>query len=128
MVKKYLAYLPFNIMTNLYLTLKRNAISLIYILRNSARLVKKRKLPSVVTVHTESLLKSFHFSADSVVDIIKKLDPSKAHGHDMVAKCMFKLCGDFILNSLEMFFKNFLEEGISLDEWKKANVVPIHKK
>ena len=115
-------------MTNLYLTLKRNAISLIYILRNSARLVKNRKLPSVLAVHTESLLKSFHFSADSIVGIIKKLDPRKAHGHDMIAKCMLKLCGDFILNPLEMFFKNCLKEGISLDEWKKANDVPIHKK
>ena len=41
---------------------------------------------------------------------------------------MLKLCGDSIWKSLEIIFKNCLKEGIFSDEWKKANVVPIHKK
>ena len=91
-------------------------------------LLNDSKLPSVLTVHTESLLESFHFSADHIGDIIKKLDPNKAHGHDMISIRMLKLCGDSIWKPLEIIFKNCLQEGIFPNEWKKANVVPIHKK
>ena len=41
---------------------------------------------------------------------------------------MLKLCGDSIWKPLEIIFNNCLKEGIFPDEWKKANVVPIHKK
>ena len=114
-------------MTNLYLTLKRNVISLIHILQCTP-LVNDRKLPSVLTVYTESLLESFHFSPDHIGDIVKKLDPNKAHGHGMISIHMLKLCGDSIWKLLEIIFKNCLKEGIFPDEWKKANIVPIHKK
>ena len=62
-------------------------------------LVNDSKLLSVLTVYTESLLESFHFSADRVGDIIKKLDSNKAHGHDMISIRMLKLCGDSIWKS-----------------------------
>ena len=52
--------------------------------------VNDSKLPSVLTVHTESLLESFYFSADHIRDI-KKLDPNKAHGYDMMSIRMLKL-------------------------------------
>ena len=39
-----------------------------------------------------------------------------------------KLCGDSIWKPLEIIFKNCLKESIFPDEWKKFNVVPIHKK
>ena len=91
-------------------------------------LVNDSKLPSVLTVHTESLLESFHFSANHIGDIIKKLNPSKAHGHNMISIPMLKLCGESIWKPLEIIFKNCLKEGIFPNEWKKANVVPIHKK
>ena len=69
-------------------------------------LVNDSKLSPVLTVHTEPLLESFHFSADHIGDIIKKLDPNKAHGHDMISIRMLKLCGDSIWKPLEIIFKN----------------------
>ena len=57
-------------------------------------LINGSKFPSVLTVQTESHLESYHFSADHIGDIIKELDPNKAHGHDMISICMLKLCGD----------------------------------
>ena len=104
-------------------------ISLIHILQCTP-LINDSKLPSVFTVYTESLLESFHFSPDQIGDIVKKLDPNKAHGHGMISIHMLKLCGDSIWKPLEMeiIFKNCLKEGIFPDEWKKANIVPIHKK
>ena len=91
-------------------------------------LVNDSKLQSVLTVHTDPLLEPFHFSADHIGDIIKKLDPNKAHGHDMISIRMLKLCEDSIWKPLEIIFKNCLKEGTFPNEWKKANVVPIHKK
>ena len=82
--------------------------------------VNDSKLPSVLTVHTESLLESFYFSADHIRDI-KKLDPNKAHGYDMMSIRMLKLSVDSVWKPLEIIFKNCLKEGIFPDEWKKAN-------
>ena len=41
---------------------------------------------------------------------------------------MLKLYGDSIWKPLQITFKNCLKEGIFLNKWKKANVVPIHTK
>ena len=41
---------------------------------------------------------------------------------------MLKRCGSSIYKPLEMIFKQWIETGIFPSEWKKANVVPIHKK
>ena len=89
MVKKYLAYHQFTIMTNLCLILKRNVIS-------------------------------FHFSAYHIRDIIKNLDPNKAHGHDMTSIRMLKLCGYSIQKSLKITFINYLKEDVFPDKWKKV--------
>ena len=50
------------------------------------------------------------------------------HGHDMISIRMIKLCGDSIYKPLEMTFKSCLNQGIIPAEWKKANIVPVHKK
>ena len=41
---------------------------------------------------------------------------------------MLKLCDKFICKPLSVIFKSCLTQGIFPYEWKKANVVPIHKK
>ena len=41
---------------------------------------------------------------------------------------MIQLCGKEILLPLQLLFKSMLEEGIFPDDWKKSNVVPVHKK
>ena len=60
----------------------------------------------------------------------QNLDPNKAHGHDNVSIRMLKICGSFIHKPLEIIFKQCIETGVfpSPYEWKKANIVPIHKK
>ena len=86
-----------------------------YFAEQCTPLVNNSKLPSVLTVHTESLLESFYFSVDHIEDIIKKLDPNKARGNDMISIRMLKLCGDSIWKPLEIIFKNFLKEGMIPD-------------
>ena len=60
--------------------------------------------------------------------ISKNLNPEKAHGWDNISVRMIKLCGKAIVDPLRILFLSFLEEGVYPDDWKKSNVVPIHKK
>ena len=46
----------------------------------------------------------------------------------MISIRMVKICDDSICKSLKLIFQSFLESGRFPSEWKKANVVPIHKK
>ena len=41
---------------------------------------------------------------------------------------MIKLCGKTIVYPLKLIFEAFLQSGEFPDYWKKANVVPIHRK
>ena len=41
---------------------------------------------------------------------------------------MLKICGSFIYKPLEEIFKQCIDTGVFPFEWKKANIVPIHKK
>ena len=77
-------------------------------------------LKKQITVFLRSLLLK--------MKIIKNLDPNKAHGHDMIGIRMLKICGESILKPLELVFKSCIESGKFPIEWKKANVVPVHKK
>ena len=52
----------------------------------------------------------------------------KAHGWDQLSKRMIKTCGDSITFPLKLIFKSMINEGLFPDDWKKSNVVPIHKK
>ena len=85
-------------------------------------------LPSQLTILTENSLSKCNFSEKDILQIIRNLDSNKAHGHDMISIRMLKLCGDSICKPLELIFKTCLRNGRFPLEWKKANVVPIHKK
>ena len=56
------------------------------------------------------------------------MDANKAHGHDNISIRMIKICDESICEPLMIIFKKSLCEGKFPCEWKKANVVPIHKK
>ena len=81
-----------------------------------------------MTLLTENSLANCHFSKKAIFQIIRNLDSNKAHGHDMISIGMLKRCGDSICKPLELIFKTCLRNGRFPLEWKKANVVPIHKK
>ena len=46
----------------------------------------------------------------------------------MISIRRLKICGGSILKPLELIFKSCIESGNFRIEWKKANVVPVHKK
>ena len=86
------------------------------------------KLPIDSFKRTNNLLSTILFTKDKIVKIIKNLNPNKAHGLDMISICMLKIYGDSFLKPLELIFKSCIESRKLPIEWRKANVVPVHKK
>ena len=86
------------------------------------------KLPSYLNYKTDNGLSTGNFSIDDIAKILQNLDPSKAHGHDKISIRILQLCGESIYKPLELIFQQAKESGSFPSEWKKGNVVPIHKK
>ena len=85
-------------------------------------------LPTHMKYLTNNRLSSISFSQEDIAKKIQNLDSGKAHGHDSISIRMLKLCGSAIYKTLVIIFKQSVDTGISPSEWKKGNIVPIHKK
>ena len=85
-------------------------------------------LPSSSVPVTDQCLANIEFTKDDIKRIVCKLDPNKAHGHDMISFRMLKMPGGAIIEPLFKIFKNCLKCGIFPDDLKKGNIVPIFKK
>ena len=81
-----------------------------------------------ITFATEQKLFTLEFSTDDFVKIIKSLDPNKAHGYNEISIRMIKSCATSIAKPLSILFRNYFENQCFPKEWKKANIVPAHKK
>ena len=115
--------------TNLSQTSKKKLNYLTIFFVNQCSLLSNNSvLPTNLPQLTSKCLDSIHFSSSDIVKIISRLDPNKAHGHDMLSIRMIKLCGNSICKPLSIIFKDCLSEGKFPYEWKKANVVPVHKR
>ena len=68
------------------------------------------------------------FSSNNIEKIIQNLDPNKDHGHDKISIRMIKICGKLICKPLQLLFNQCIDTSSFPLEWKKANIVPIHKK
>ena len=91
-------------------------------------LCNSSELPHEFLCNFSTFLQTFEINPDIIVDIIKSLDPNKAHGHDGVSVRMLKLCSKSTFKPLPLTFNNCLRKRIFPELWKKANVVPIDKK
>ena len=84
-------------------------------------------LPSL-TYRTNKKLNSLRISEQDILLIIKALDSSKAHRYDNLSIKMIKFCEESITIPLKIIFEESLKCGVFPEIWKKANVVPVHKK
>ena len=53
---------------------------------------------------------------------------NKGHGHDGISISILKLCGTSVINRPSLLFNNCLRDGVFPNDWKKENVIPVHKK
>ena len=84
-------------------------------------------LPQMV-YKTNNRLNDITIDHDSIVKIIKNLNTAKAHGWDGISIRMIKICEQSISIPLIIIFKKAILSGIYPDNWKKGNIVPVHKK
>ena len=84
-------------------------------------------LPPLV-YHTTNRLSYFDIRVEEVEDILKVLKTNKAHGPDDISVSMIQLCGKELCKPLQLVFQNILRTSIFPDQWKEANVTPVHKK
>ena len=85
------------------------------------------ELPTLRSL-TNSRISFFEITSNEINDIITGLNSKKAHGPDNISVNMVKLCGKHLCVPLKIIFDNILETGIFPDQWKEANVTPVHKK
>ena len=85
-------------------------------------------VPSNFMLYTVNGLSGVTFSQDDIGKTIQNLNADKAHGHDNINIRMLNICGSSIYESLELIFKEVLSTGLFPSNWKKGNIVSIHKK
>ena len=95
---------------------------------SQSSLVKNASTIPNLEYKTDARLNHLEIHENDILSIIKSLNSSEAHGWDKISIRMIKLCGKTIAIPLKLIFRSMLEESVFPDDWKKSNVVPIHKR
>lgn len=77
---------------------------------------------------SSDVLSYLQFTPHDVLAKIKRLNPCKGSGPDSVPPVFVRNCGKALAEPLSLLFNSSLKSGIFPDEWKKARIVPVHKK
>ena len=85
-------------------------------------------LPLVTSSVTNASLSFISVNDQDILNITHSLNINKAHGYDDISIRLLKICDSSIVKPLPIIFKNCLQSGSFLNNWKKSNFVPIHKK
>ena len=85
-------------------------------------------IPSSVNLATNETVTKINFDEQLISKLTVALNPNKAHGHDGLSIRMLQMSSDCISKPLSIIFRNCLKTGYFPTAWKKANVVPAHKK
>ena len=85
-------------------------------------------LPSSYITRCNNLLETIEIDADKVLKIIRSLDRDKAHGWDDMSVSIVKICDSSIVQPLCSSYETCMHTGVFPDNWKKTNVLPIHRK
>ena len=75
-----------------------------------------------------TVLEDVVISEDKILQIIRSLNPNKAHGWDEISVRMIRLSVDALVIPLRIIVINCLNQGVFPEIWKYANVVPVYKK
>ena len=77
---------------------------------------------------SSSEIRDFVISDEKIIKIIRNLNSNKAHGWDELSVRLIKMCDGSLIIPLKLIFENCLRRGTFPEIWKRANVVPVHKK
>lgn len=77
---------------------------------------------------TDSVFDSLVISQNDVVDVLKNLKIGKASGCDRISHQMLKYTAESVCKPLTTLFNMSLQSNEFPSLWKKATVIPLHKK
>ena len=69
------------------------------------------EIPISISRKTDKLLSTVCFTSKDIENIIKNLDPNKAHGHDMISIRMLNICRISVCKPLDIIFTSCMETG-----------------
>ena len=78
--------------------------------------------------YTDNTIYDIILCREEVLEALRKLDPSKTPGPDLIHPRILKECADELAPSLCALFNLSLQMGKLPLEWKRSNVVPVFKK
>ncbi|CAB4010992.1 Hypothetical predicted protein, partial [Paramuricea clavata] len=78
--------------------------------------------------HTDKTLSIVQTTEEEVINLLYKVDITKASGHDGIGNRIIKLCSRGIAKTFTYLINTSLRIGEYPTEWKKANVTPVYKK
>ena len=70
----------------------------------------------------------FHFYPDQISNILKDIDTNKSPGPDGITGTVLKKCLSSLSYPLSILFNISFASGQLPQDWKLANIVPVHKK
>ena len=85
-------------------------------------------IPTNQTIETVTRLSDINIVTDTIIKLIRSLDPNKTDRCDGISIHMVKLCATSISKPLHILFNNSVISEYFPNEWKKAIVIPVHKK
>ena len=107
-------------------TLKRKQTISMPSLHTNLHQCQTTALPLVTTPVTNYSLSSISLNDQDILNITHSLNINKAHRYDISIR-LLKICDSSIVRPLSIIFKNCLQIRSFPNNWKKSNVVPIHK-
>ena len=99
-----------------------------YFAKQCQPLENNSNLPGHITHITNNRLETVKIEENDIIEIIRKLNPKKAHGVDEISIAILKMCPHEIAVPLKMIYTKAIDSGQYPHLWKKANVQPVHKK
>ena len=97
-----------------------------YLLANQCTLINTSSSLQNFEFITNSSLDTVEFRFEDILLFIRNLNAKKAQ--DEISASMLKICDENIVPPLLIILKTALVSGTFPSSWKKANIVPIHKK
>ena len=79
-------------------------------------------------VRTTAILNNIEVTITNVKDRLQKLNENKSHGFDEINPRALKNCANAFSKPIHKIITESLEKGVVPNEWKCANISPIHKK
>ena len=127
---KKIPCIPPLLQNNKYVTdfKKKAELFNLFFVKQCSKIDNSNELPLNFLKKTDKSISVITFFCDDIATSIQNLDPNKAHGCDMISIRMLKLCGKSICKLLDLIFQSCMKQRKFPTEWKKANVVPVHKK